>query len=188
MQSGHRPKGRRLLFEFCARTPERAMRRGLLIVALGIGCKPSCEVKDLLLGVCGQGLKQCNDISQIVHDSLSLGRRPCRFGAKRDYTEFCNQKLRKYREVKRCFAEPVSEDPREFDLLQLVWRSRSVSGRKVRDQGAQSAAAQVRKLEHRACCGRAERLTEPTRDRALPELARFVPAFLRRKRKRSARQ
>ena len=88
MQSGHRPKGRRLLFEFCARTPERAMRRGLLIVALGIGCKPSCEVKDLLLGVCGQGLKQCNDISQIVHDSLSLGRRPCRFGAEKIIPNF----------------------------------------------------------------------------------------------------
>ena len=72
MQSGHRPEGRRPLFEFRARTPERAMRRGLLIVALGIGCKPSCEVKDLLLGVCGQRLEQCNDVSRIVHDFLSL--------------------------------------------------------------------------------------------------------------------
>ena len=131
MQSGHRPEGRRPLFEFCARTPERAMRRGLLIVALGIGCKPSCEVKDLLLGVCGQGLKQCNDISQIVHDSLSLGRRPCRFGDKRDYTEFCNQKLRKYREVKRCFAEPVSERSQRIRFIATgVERRRSVSGRK----------------------------------------------------------
>lgn len=131
MQSGHRPEGRRPLFEFRARTPERAMRRGLLIVALGIGCKPSCEVKDLLLGVCGQGLKQCNDISRIVHDYLSLGRRPCRFGAKRDYTEFCSQKLWQYREVKRCFARPVNERSQRIRFTVIgAARSRSVSGRK----------------------------------------------------------
>lgn len=71
-------------FAELARTRRGKMRGGLRIAALGFGCELCGQLEDLLLVVRGQGLKQCEDVGDVVHFS-SLGH-PCVFGAGWNYS------------------------------------------------------------------------------------------------------
>ena len=70
-------------FAELARTRRGKMRGGLRIAALGFGCELCSQLEDLVLVMRGQGLKQCEDVGDVVHFS-SLGH-PCVFGAGWNY-------------------------------------------------------------------------------------------------------
>lgn len=53
--------------------------RGLRVAVPGLGCELGSQIKDLALVMLGQGLKQSDDVGDVVHFS-SLGH-PCVFGA-----------------------------------------------------------------------------------------------------------
>ncbi len=57
--------------------------RRFTIAALGFGCELCSQLEDLVLVMRGQGLKQCEDVGDVVHFS-SLGH-PCVFGAGWNY-------------------------------------------------------------------------------------------------------
>lgn len=64
-----------------ARTAGGEDTRGLPIVAAGFGCELCSQREDLLLGICGQGLEQCDDVGDVVHDFSHSGTRMMYFGA-----------------------------------------------------------------------------------------------------------
>lgn len=83
------------------------MRGGLRIAALGFGCELCGQLEDLVLVVRGQGLKQCEDVGDVVHFS-SLGH-PCVFGAGWNYNATARRLATEYLTERRRRDAKISQ-------------------------------------------------------------------------------